>query len=164
MPSGQPIRLQYLFFSFLFFHLKRGLAVILMPPAGRGKHIAAWKQQGISCLMPRFRERHGDASRRRAADAVRLNPRCRRDRVATWRLRASLPPIFFCTCFSASLTRNTHARARMHARHCTSDMKQIRFTPAEGRTPEREAEGGGGGTSCVNIGSGGGGGGGCERE
>lgn len=29
----------------------------------------------------------------------------------------------------ASLTCNTHARARMHARHCTSDMKQIRFTP-----------------------------------
>lgn len=45
----------------------------------------------------------------------------------------------------ASLTCNTHARARMHARHCTSDMKQIRFTPAEGRTPECEAEGGGGG-------------------
>lgn len=94
--------------------------------------------------MPRFRERHGDASRRRAADAVRLNPRCRRDRVATWRLWASLPRLFFCTCFPASLTCNTHARARMHARHCTSDMKQIRFTPAEGRTPEREAKGGGG--------------------
>lgn len=141
-PSGQCIRLQY--FSF-FWHVVRGLAVILMPPAAlKEKTHCGMETTSISCLMPRFRQRHHTASRRRAADPVHLNPRCR-DQVATWRLQ---PQSQDSSSARASLSHQhaTHTqetcartRARTYALHCTSDMKQIRFTP---RTPE--CDGGGG--------------------
>lgn len=106
----------------------------------------------ISCLMPRFRS---DATQPVVGGQLMPSvstPRCR-GQVATWRLQPQSQDSSSARASLSLPTRNTHTgnmRTHMHARHCTSDMKQIRFTPTEGRTPECN-RGGGGGFLCQHT-------------